>query len=198
MSNDVRSAATINLLTHCPVLVRQSWMILPSFLSREPLSEEDDSSSDEDTCGLPKPPRSPINDSAGRPRPRPSYYYDSDFDSSGKAVMKKRGRRGGNKGIPVFEPTMKEFEEEGGFYGYVQRIEKYGMRSGIVKVIPPREWYVPSSPCVCRFPFFTRTEIRLALNYPLLLMPFFNPCYICPSLGPISFLRRLYLLNLFD
>lgn len=44
------------------------------------------------------------------------------------------------KGIPVFEPTMKEFEGEGGFYGYVKRIEKYGMRSGVVKVIPPKEW----------------------------------------------------------
>lgn len=44
------------------------------------------------------------------------------------------------KGIPVFEPTMEEFEGQGGFYGYVKRIEKYGLRSGVVKVIPPKEW----------------------------------------------------------
>lgn len=44
------------------------------------------------------------------------------------------------KGIPVFEPTMEEFEAEGGFYGYVKRIEKYGMRAGVVKVVPPKAW----------------------------------------------------------
>lgn len=42
--------------------------------------------------------------------------------------------------MPVFEPTMEDFEGNGGFYGFVKRIEKYGMRSGIVKVIPPKEW----------------------------------------------------------
>lgn len=44
------------------------------------------------------------------------------------------------KGIPVFEPTLEEFEAEGGFYGYVKRIEKYGMRAGVVKVVPPKAW----------------------------------------------------------
>ncbi|KAF8910268.1 jmjN domain-containing protein [Mucidula mucida] len=43
------------------------------------------------------------------------------------------------RGIPVFKPTMDEFRD---FEGYMNKIECWGMRSGIVKVIPPKEWYV--------------------------------------------------------
>ena len=41
------------------------------------------------------------------------------------------------RGIPVFKPTMEEFED---FEEYMTRIERWGMHSGIVKVIPPKEW----------------------------------------------------------
>ncbi|GAA5828560.1 hypothetical protein JCM11251_000850 [Rhodosporidiobolus azoricus] len=113
---------------------------LPSFLSNDPLSSDPDSSSSEDGFGQPKPPKvKRYSKSTGLPRPRPSYYYDADYDP-GTAGNKKRGRRGGYKGVPVFEPTMEDFEGNGGFYGYVKRIEKYGLRSGIVKVVPPKEW----------------------------------------------------------
>ena len=27
------------------------------------------------------------------------------------------------------------------FKEFVQKIDKYGMKSGIVKVVPPKEWY---------------------------------------------------------
>lgn len=40
-------------------------------------------------------------------------------------------------GVPVFAPTMKQFED---FYKFNKAINKYGMELGIVKVIPPREW----------------------------------------------------------
>ncbi|CAI4060670.1 hypothetical protein SKDZ_05G2500 [Saccharomyces kudriavzevii ZP591] len=40
-------------------------------------------------------------------------------------------------GIPVFKPTYEEFED---FYAYCKAINKYGMKSGVVKVIPPKEW----------------------------------------------------------
>ncbi|OBA18015.1 JmjC-domain-containing protein [Metschnikowia bicuspidata var. bicuspidata NRRL YB-4993] len=40
-------------------------------------------------------------------------------------------------GVPVFEPTMAQFRD---FYRYNKAINKYGMQSGIVKVIPPPEW----------------------------------------------------------
>ncbi|SCV67365.1 BQ2448_6011 [Microbotryum intermedium] len=117
---------------------------IPSFISSlDPSDSESDSSASEDEFGQPKPPKQPVYDSQGRPRPRPSYYYDADYDPAHHSVLepiKKRGRRGGLKGVPVFEPTMEDFAGNGGFYGYVKRIEKYGMRSGIAKVIPPKEW----------------------------------------------------------
>ncbi|KAK4049713.1 hypothetical protein OIV83_003988 [Microbotryomycetes sp. JL201] len=129
-----------------PALSSPEFSAMPSFITEDPLSEDNDSSSDEDCWGRPKPPRPTIYDSHGLPRPRPSYYFDADYDAatSGK---KKLGRRGGLKGIPVFEPTMEDFAAQGGFYGYVKRIEKYGMRSGVVKVIPPKEWaeHLPST-----------------------------------------------------
>ncbi|RCK58984.1 DNA damage-responsive transcriptional repressor RPH1 [Candida viswanathii] len=40
-------------------------------------------------------------------------------------------------GVPVFLPTYQEFEN---FYSFNKAINKYGMSSGIVKVIPPKEW----------------------------------------------------------
>ncbi|KAK4550579.1 hypothetical protein LTR36_000158 [Oleoguttula mirabilis] len=42
---------------------------------------------------------------------------------------------GGN--IPVFKPTMDQFRS---FKKFIDKINKYGMKSGIVKVIPPKEW----------------------------------------------------------
>ena len=41
------------------------------------------------------------------------------------------------KGVPVFTPTWEEFKD---FYSYCSRIDQWGMRSGIVKIIPPKEW----------------------------------------------------------
>lgn len=113
---------------------------VPSYLA--PASDgEGDSSSDDDQLGQRKV-RPAAHNAEGLRRPRPSYYYDQDYDPANATDMHK-SRRGGLKGVPVFEPTLAEFEKEGGFYGYVKRIEKYGMRAGIVKVIPPKEWYVP-------------------------------------------------------
>ncbi|KAK9455902.1 JmjC domain, hydroxylase-domain-containing protein [Dipodascopsis uninucleata] len=39
--------------------------------------------------------------------------------------------------IPVFKPTLKQFES---FKKFIKKIDHYGMKSGIVKVIPPPEW----------------------------------------------------------
>ncbi|KAJ5717114.1 hypothetical protein N7488_002760 [Penicillium malachiteum] len=49
---------------------------------------------------------------------------------------------GGGK-IPVFKPTMDQFHD---FQSYINRIDKYGMKSGIVKVIPPKEWVDAQKP----------------------------------------------------
>ncbi|KAG6332296.1 hypothetical protein ID866_6791 [Astraeus odoratus] len=42
-----------------------------------------------------------------------------------------------HRGIPVFKPSMDEFAD---FEHYMTRVEYWGLRSGIVKVIPPKEW----------------------------------------------------------
>lgn len=42
-----------------------------------------------------------------------------------------------SEGIPIFKPTMEQFED---FYKFNKAINKYGMQSGIVKIIPPKEW----------------------------------------------------------
>lgn len=39
--------------------------------------------------------------------------------------------------VPVFKPTMDQFRS---FKRFMRKIDKYGMKSGIVKVIPPQEW----------------------------------------------------------
>ncbi|KAI9813977.1 MAG: hypothetical protein M1827_003441 [Pycnora praestabilis] len=39
--------------------------------------------------------------------------------------------------VPVFKPTMDQFRS---FKKFIAKIDKYGMKSGIVKVIPPHEW----------------------------------------------------------
>lgn len=94
-------------------------------------------------------------DRQGRKAVRPAYYYDPNatsfeqsFDDSipgsgigpapqpVRARMTKRARRKG-EGIPVFEPTMEEFED---FYEYCKQIDRFGMRSAVVKVVPPKEW----------------------------------------------------------
>lgn len=40
-------------------------------------------------------------------------------------------------GVPVFEPTMAEFTD---FYKFNKAVNKYGMESGIIKIVPPPEW----------------------------------------------------------
>ncbi|KAH8656944.1 hypothetical protein BGZ60DRAFT_531809 [Tricladium varicosporioides] len=42
-----------------------------------------------------------------------------------------------NDGVPVFTPTMEQFKD---FTKFMLKVNDYGMKSGIVKVIPPAEW----------------------------------------------------------
>ncbi|KAI9031576.1 JmjC domain, hydroxylase-domain-containing protein [Phycomyces nitens] len=51
----------------------------------------------------------------------PSEYYDQDNGSS----------------VPVFRPTMEQFEDFGRF---MEAVDSHGRKAGIVKVIPPKEW----------------------------------------------------------
>lgn len=40
-------------------------------------------------------------------------------------------------GVPVFHPSAKQFDN---FYQFNKAANKYGMKSGIIKVVPPRKW----------------------------------------------------------
>jgi hypothetical protein len=53
-----------------------------------------------------------------RKRPTPAYYHE-------------------DSGVPVFKPDMDTFKD---FYQFILSIEDYGLRAGLVKVIPPQEW----------------------------------------------------------
>ncbi|KAJ1021695.1 hypothetical protein NDA16_003831 [Ustilago loliicola] len=57
---------------------------------------------------------------------QPAYFYPTDGSASSS-----------HDGIPVFEPTMQQFHD---FYAFCEAIDSWGMQSGIVKVVPPKEW----------------------------------------------------------
>ncbi|KAK4220804.1 hypothetical protein QBC38DRAFT_163267 [Podospora fimiseda] len=39
--------------------------------------------------------------------------------------------------VPVFKPTMEQFQD---FKLFMEKVDKYGMKSGIIKIVPPQEW----------------------------------------------------------
>ncbi|KAK5997800.1 DNA damage-responsive transcriptional repressor RPH1 [Cladobotryum mycophilum] len=39
--------------------------------------------------------------------------------------------------VPVFRPTMDQFKD---FKVFMEKVDNYGMKSGIIKIIPPKEW----------------------------------------------------------
>ncbi|WFD44454.1 hypothetical protein MPSI1_003122 [Malassezia psittaci] len=83
---------------------------------------------------------------------QPAYFYpidafaqeneqdsDSESDTSTDASPSKNPLPESHslRGVPVFTPTIEQFSD---FYAFCQAIDKWGMQSGIVKVIPPKEW----------------------------------------------------------
>jgi jmjN domain len=76
---------------------------------------------------------------------QPDHFYGTENvqlppspDSDGKTWLNPADDPMAHRGIPVFKPTMEEFKD---FEGYMNRVECWGSKSGIVKVIPPKEWY---------------------------------------------------------
>ncbi|TGJ87240.1 hypothetical protein E0Z10_g1501 [Xylaria hypoxylon] len=39
--------------------------------------------------------------------------------------------------VPVFKPDMRQFKD---FKKFMEKVDSYGMKSGIIKIIPPQEW----------------------------------------------------------
>ncbi|KAF8648878.1 hypothetical protein AX16_006153 [Volvariella volvacea WC 439] len=66
-----------------------------------------------------------------------STHASSTSGSESSSILDPETDPLATRGIPVFKPTMEEFED---FEGYMSKIECWGARSGIVKVIPPEKW----------------------------------------------------------
>lgn len=64
---------------------------------------------------------------------RPAYLYMDD----GSHLPPPEEPCDDIAGVPVFTPSWHDFRD---FYTYSQSIDEWGMRSGIVKIIPPKEW----------------------------------------------------------
>ncbi|KAJ6602613.1 JmjC domain, hydroxylase-domain-containing protein, partial [Mycena vulgaris] len=82
--------------------------------------------------------------SSPEPLVQPDHFYGADPshlppspDSEGKTYLSPEDDPLAHRGIPVFKPSMHEFAD---FEGYMNRVECWGRRSGIVKVVPPAEW----------------------------------------------------------
>lgn len=90
------------------------------------------------------PTLTPSRSPSPQPPVQPDHFYGAQDtqlppspDSDGKTWLDPESDPLAHRGIPVFKPTMAEFQD---FEGYVSKIECWGSRSGIVKVIPPKEW----------------------------------------------------------
>jgi hypothetical protein len=88
----------------------------------------------------PAPSRSP----SPAPPVQPDHFWGQDApaappspDSAGRAFLSPADDPHAQRGIPVFAPSMAEFAD---FEAYMTAIEPWGMASGIVKVVPPKEW----------------------------------------------------------
>lgn len=75
---------------------------------------------------------------------QPDHFYGSEGiqfppspKSDGKTWLDPKDDPTASRGIPVFKPTMEQFKD---FEAYMEKINCWGQRSGIVKVIPPKEW----------------------------------------------------------
>lgn len=67
---------------------------------------------------------------------KPSYFYPMDPSDPNSHLDESA--------IPVFEPTMSQFAD---FYKFCEAINDWGMKTGIVKIVPPKEW-VDSLPSI--------------------------------------------------
>ncbi|VDC01252.1 unnamed protein product, partial [Peniophora sp. CBMAI 1063] len=73
---------------------------------------------------------------------QPDHFYGSENApitprSDGRTWLDPEDDPSASRGIPVFKPTMDEFRD---FEGYMKKVECWGMKSGIIKIVPPKEW----------------------------------------------------------
>ncbi|KAL1673195.1 hypothetical protein EV122DRAFT_223189 [Schizophyllum commune] len=90
------------------------------------------------------PSLTPSRSPSPEPPVQPAFFYNAEGeqpapspDATGRLLFTPEDDPLAQRGIPVFKPSMEEFQD---FERYMERIECWGNRSGIVKVIPPKEW----------------------------------------------------------
>ncbi|XP_044723912.1 jmjC domain, hydroxylase domain-containing protein [Hirsutella rhossiliensis] len=69
---------------------------------------------------------------ANKPTEADQEKEDHDHDDIGEVLP---DHWSGN--VPVFRPTMHQFKD---FERFMKKVDGYGMKSGIIKIIPPSEW----------------------------------------------------------
>ncbi|KAF8882255.1 JmjC domain, hydroxylase-domain-containing protein [Infundibulicybe gibba] len=96
------------------------------------------------STGSRTPSLTPSRSPSPEPLVQPDHFFgieNTQFPpsphSDGKTWLDPKDDPLAHRGIPVFKPTMEEFQD---FEAYVMRVECWGERSGIVKIIPPKEW----------------------------------------------------------
>lgn len=96
------------------------------------------------SSGSSTPSLTPSRSATPDPPFQPDHFYGADTSQSprspssdGRTWLDPSDDPLAQRGIPVFKPNMEEFQD---FEGFMNKIECWGMRSGIVKVIPPKEW----------------------------------------------------------
>ncbi|KAH6885771.1 hypothetical protein B0T10DRAFT_491569 [Thelonectria olida] len=73
----------------------------------------------------------PILSDAPMPAP-PSENGQNDKDDIGEVLPDHW-----SGSVPIFKPTMDQFKD---FKRFMEAVDSYGMKSGIIKIIPPSEW----------------------------------------------------------
>ncbi|KAF8513261.1 JmjC-domain-containing protein [Hysterangium stoloniferum] len=68
---------------------------------------------------------------------QPDHFYGHEILPTDQGYFDPNDDPSASRGIPVFRPTIDEFED---FEGYLNKVECWGMKSGIIKIIPPPEW----------------------------------------------------------
>lgn len=106
----------------------------------KPSTEEATPSTSKPANALTPPTSEELNDHERKAEHEESELSDLDLDlddDDGEEIEPDHYWDGGK--IPVFKPTMEQFKD---FRRFIDKVDKYGMKSGIVKVIPPQEWCV--------------------------------------------------------
>jgi len=130
------------------------------------------------------PSLTPSRSPSPEPPVQPDHFYGNDGVSAastpnGKPWLDPADDPLAQRGIPVFKPTMAEFQD---FERYMNKIECWGMRSGIVKVIPPKEWSVNSNPSYEA----TRHEMLNADGYGVYSCRSDTLPSVCPQLSDLK------------